>query len=385
MPTTFSQRQLDDYLAHFRRAFPRRDQLRWARLYLQGLLRDLPRKNVQTMARHCQLPKGLKVKDVTQALQHFLNQSPWDERNVLRCFRALAAPQFAADDGVITLDEITFSKQGNRSVGVQRQYSTALGCKLNCQIAVAVHWLGCAAAYPLGIQLYLPSRWLQSPQLLDAAGVPQVFRRRQTKWQIALEMLDELRSDGIPVKGVVGGQGFRASLQALDMLNQSLVEWMVEVSEDAVVRLEPPDARVAATVTQPLPLRELWKKLPLAPVSCGAREEKAHRFAWVQVRPEPELLGSTTASTEPLWLLIESREESNPVFALANLPPATTLSEAARRWGSRHQAGESIQQMKVELGLDHFEGRSWRGFHHHACLVMLAHGLLLSVKARDCR
>jgi SRSO17 transposase len=91
MPTVFSQRQLDDYLVQFRRAFPRRDQLRWANLYLQGLLRDLPRKNVQTMAQHLRLPKGLKIKDVTQALQHFLNQSPWEERDVLHCYRALVA------------------------------------------------------------------------------------------------------------------------------------------------------------------------------------------------------------------------------------------------------------------------------------------------------
>jgi SRSO17 transposase len=83
-------------------------------------------------------------------------------------------------------------------------------------------------------------------------------------------------------------------------------------------------------------------------------------------------------------LLVESRGESNPVFALTNLPAETPLSEAGHRWEGRRHAAESIQLMKAELGLDHFKGRSWRGFHHHSCLVMLACGLLLAVKAQGC-
>lgn len=383
MPTVFSQRQLDDYLADFRGAFPRRDQLRWAGLYLQGLLRDLPRKNVQTMALHIRLPKGLEVKDVTQGLQHFLNQSPWEERNVLRCYRALVAQRSAAG-GVLVLDEITFPKQGKQSVGVQRQYSASLGQKLNCQIAVAVHLVGPTGCYPLGVRLYLPGRWLQSPQLLEAACVPPACRRRMTKWQIALEILDELRSDGIPVRCVVGGQGFRASPEALEALAQQRVDWLVEVGEDVAVRLHPSDAKAAATTTQPLPLRELVKEFPLTPVPAGARDAKASRFAWVPVCPEGDSLGPAPAGAEPVSLLIERREESNPVFALTNLAAETTLSEAGHRWESRRHAAESIQQMKAELGLDHFEGRSWRGFHHHGCLVMLARDLLLAVKAQGC-
>jgi SRSO17 transposase len=384
MPTVFSQRQLDDYLVQFRRAFPRRDQLRWANLYLQGLLRDLPRKNVQTMAQHLRLPKGLKIKDVTQALQHFLNQSPWEERDVLHCYRALVAQRFADSGGVLVVDEITFPKQGKRSVGVQRQYSASLEEKLNCQIAVAVHLVGPAGCYPLGVRLYLPGRWLQSPQLLDAAGVPQACRQRMTKWQIALEILDELRCDGIPVRCVISGQGFRASPEALEALTQQTVDWLIEVSEEVVVRLHPSDARVAATVTQPLPLRELVKEFPLAPLPAGARDVKASRLAWVPVYPEGDLLGPARAGAEPVRLLVESRGESNPVFALTNLPAETPLSEAGHRWEGRRHAAESIQLMKAELGLDHFKGRSWRGFHHHSCLVMLACGLLLAVKAQGC-
>src|SRR2546423_1794241 len=121
--------RLDDFLAPYRAEFRRRDQARWAAVYLQGLLRPGARKNVENLARAVTLPPGLAVEDVAQALQHFINQSPWDEGKVWRRYQSLVAEQLAGADGLLVAEELAFVKQGRHSVGVQRQYSRALGQK----------------------------------------------------------------------------------------------------------------------------------------------------------------------------------------------------------------------------------------------------------------
>ena len=188
---------LDDYAARFRDAFRRRDQARWAAVYLQGLLRHDGRKTIGGLARQVVLPPDLTVEDAAQRMQNFVNQSPWDEGRVWRLYRGLMAERLAETEGAFVLDDPAFVKQGRHSVGVQRQYSGALGRKTNCQIAIALHHAGSAGCCPLGLRLYLPRGWIQQPHRLDAAGVPEGRRRGQGKGAIALELLDEARVGGL--------------------------------------------------------------------------------------------------------------------------------------------------------------------------------------------
>ncbi len=301
---------LDDYTSLFRDDFRRRDQARWAAVYLQGLLQEGGRKTIGGLARRVTLPPDLSVDDAAQALQNFVNQSPWDEQRIWRRHRALLAGRHAEPDGVFVLDDLAFVKQGRCSVGVQRQYSGALGRKTNCQIAVALHHAGSAGCCPLSLRLYLPRGWLTHPHRLDAAGVPPERRDGRSKGAIALELLDEARSEGWPARLVTGGAGFGADREFREALASRGLTYLLEAPGDLEL-----------------------------------------------------------ADGETLWPAEGGRVRVGNVVGAG----------AAPSWGgdARRAAAEADAVLMKELGLDHFEGRSWRGFHHHACLVMLAYGFRL--------
>jgi SRSO17 transposase len=269
---SFALERLDRFADCFRGEFQRREQAHWAAVYLRALLRPGGRKTIEELARSVTLPAELRVSDIPQALQHFINQSPWDERRLWRRYHRRLAERLNPD-GVFILEELAFRKQGSRSVGVQRQFSAALGGKTNCQIAVALHHACATACVPLLLRLYLPRQWLEDLARLKSAGVPQAERRFADKQAIALELLDQVRAAGIPARAIAPGRAW-GNTEGL------------------------------------------------------ARAVEERGFRWLPETP-PELID----------LLRHGRE--------------------------------SLQN---ELGLDHFEGRSWRGFHHHACLVLLAYG-----------
>jgi SRSO17 transposase len=271
----------DNYLDQFCTEFGRCDRRRWAAIYVQGLLSTAGRKTVGGLARHTELPNELGVEDVTQALQNFVNQSPWDERLVWRRNRQLIRERAA--EGVLMLNEVAFVKQGRHSVGVQRQYSNALAGKFNCQIAVVLSHAGPDGVYPLAMRLYLPRSWLQTPERLDVCGVPAAHRVPQSRGTIGLELLEETRSDGWPMFPVVVGPGFNADDSLRDELGPRWIDGLETSEDDGRSRL--------------------------------------------------------------------------------------------RGWAA--QARLEQERLFDELGLSDFEGRSWRGFHHHACLVMVACGFQL--------
>src|SRR4051794_8489286 len=204
-------RRLEGYTAGFRDAFGLDRPARWAGVYLAGLIQEGERKSVEPLSRRVALPPELAVKDPEQALQQFLNQSPWDEQAVTKRYRAVMARTFADPKAIFVIDDTTFPKQGKHSVGVQRQYCGALGKKANCQCAVSVHYVAPKGHYPLDMRLYLPESWLSEPARLDRAGVPGAERRSLTKGQIALELLDQVRAEGLPGGLVVADAGYGVS------------------------------------------------------------------------------------------------------------------------------------------------------------------------------
>jgi hypothetical protein len=173
--------RLDDYAERFRDLFSRPSQAAWCGVYLRGLIQDGDRKSVEPIANRIPLPDGLDVSDPDQALQQFLGQSPWDERAVWRRYREVMAGEFADPAGIFVIDDTSFPKQGQHSVGVQRQHCGALGKKANCQCAVSVHYVSPKGHYPLDLRPYLPGGWLGVPKRLDKAGVPEGERRPLTK------------------------------------------------------------------------------------------------------------------------------------------------------------------------------------------------------------
>jgi SRSO17 transposase len=386
-------RRLEDYATRFRDDFRFDRPARWASVYLAGLIQEGERKSIEPLSRRVALPPELDVKDPEQALQQFVNQSPWDEQQVLKRYRAVMAETFADPAGIFVIDDTSFPKQGKHSVGVQRQYCGALGKKANCQVAPSIHYVGKRGHCPLALRLYLPECWLKDAERLDRAGVPETHRRALSKGQIALELLDRVREEGWPGRLVVTDAGYGVAQDFRDGLEQRGLHYIVGVTEDMVVFTEEPKwvvpswsgrgrrptrPRLTDDSPRPVRLKELAARTPLRKVTWreGTKGKLSGRFAWLRVRPAQGWQTGDCAGAEPIWLLIEEQADGKLKYAFSNLPEGTRRLQAVRLWKSRWPVEQGYQQMKEELGLDHFEGRSWRGFHHHACLVMLAYGFL---------
>ena len=395
--------RLRDYALLFADDFPHARPALWASVYLHGLLIDGERKSTEPLSGRVTLPEGLAVKDKDQALQQFVNQSPWDQAKVLRRYRSVLAGTFRSPEGIFVFDDVSSPKQGRHSVGVQRQYCGALGKKANCQVAVSVHYVSPGGHYPLDLRLYLPDSWLADARRLDKAGVPEDQRRALSKPEIALELLDRVRAEGLPGRAVVADAGYGASGDFRDGLDARRLSYVVGVTEDFVVFRREPEweypgtsgpgggsgrprtrPRLAEGSPRPVALAELAQAVRLRRVTWreGTKGKLSGRFAWLRVWPAQGWQKGACAGQGPLWLLIEEQQDGTIKYAFSNLPEGTSLKKAVRLWKSRWPVEQGYQQMKEELGLDHFEGRSWRGFHHHAALVMLAYGFLLLERLR---
>ena len=391
--------RLYGYALEFRPLFGRSDRYKQGRVYLHGLLLDGERKSIEPLSRR--VPGGNE-----QALQQFVNQSPWDPAPLLAAYRARLAAAFAAADAVTVVDDTSFPKQGKHSAGVARQYCGALGKRANCQVAVSLHYATPEADYPLALRLYLPESWTGAPERLDAARVPERERAFKTKWEIALELLDLIRAEGLPHAVVVADAGYGVVTEFRDGLEQREERYIVGLLGDEVVLTEPPRwvphvpkgrrgrpasrAYLAADAPRPVAIRELAESMERATVCWreGTKGKLAAEFAWVRVWPAHRWQDGVPADAIPdadeaaRWLLVEWRKDGTIKYALSNLPPDTTLEQAVRWWKERWQVERGYEQLKGELGLDHFEGRSWPGFHHHATMTFLAYGFLALERRR---
>jgi len=384
--------RLESYAWRFRPLFPRSDQFRQGGIYLHGLLLDGERKSIQPLSHR--VPGGDE-----QRLQQFINQSPWDAAPILREYRACMAEVLAGEDGLIVIDDTGFAKQGKHSVGVKRQYSGTLGKVGNCQVAVSLHYANGEADYPLALRLYLPDVWTNDPDRLAKAGVPEAERGFKTKWQIALDLLDTVREEGLAHAAVVADAGygmseFRAGLEARGE------RYLVGLSGEEAVFADPPQwvprarrssrgrpptrAYLAEDAPRPIAVKDLATVLPRTPFSWrkGTKGALAAEFAWVRVWIAHDWQSGVAAQDLPpaeetaRWLLVEWRTDGTIKYALSNLPAETAMTQAVSWWKERWQVEQGYRQLKRELGLDHFEGRGWNGFHHHAAMTFLAYGFL---------
>ena len=385
--------RLEAYAEVFRDDFPLARQADWSLVYLRGLLQDGERKSIEPLVARVDLPPRLRVKNPDQCLQNFVNQADWDEQAVWRRYRGHMAKTFADPEAVFVIDDTTFPKQGKHSVGVQRRHCGALGKKANCQCAVSVHHAAPKGHCPLAMRLYLPESWLSDAERLDKAGVPTESRQMKTKGEIALELLDRVRSEGLPGRVVVADSGHGVSKAFRDGLSERGPHYVVGVTEDMVVFTEEPRwiepepsrggrprtrPRLAEDSPRPASLKDLASRLPRQEMTWrrGTKGDLTGQFSWTRAWPAQGWATGDRAGADPIWLPIEEQADGTIKYAFSNLPADTTNERGVLPWRSRWPVEQGYQQMKEELGLDHFEGRSWRGFHHHACLVMLAFGFL---------
>ena len=372
---------------------------RWAEVYLRGLLLDGHRKSIQPMAGRLRAVDG-GGRDYEQALQQFVNQSPWADRPVRDrlAHRVLAT---AGAGGFLIVDDTGFPKQGAHSVAVARQYSGTLGKVANCQVAVTLQYATDQDVFALDGELYLPEAWGRDPARLAAAGVPDGLGYRP-KWRIALELLGRAKDNGL--SGVALADSaygdvteFRQALddgQWLYCLGVSSTLKVVAADHDfgpvpayrgtgrppsrpAKVRAgaESPSVRGWARARAGDFRQVTWRE--------GSKGKLTGRFAAWRVRPAHLL----SAGREPLaacWLLAEWPDgEAEPTkYFFSNLPAGTSLRRLVRTAKTRWWVEHSYKELKDELGLDHFEGRSWRGWQHHVTLVLLAYAFLVLRRQR---
>ena len=395
--------RLHAYIAELAEGFERITRRYWADVYLQGLLLDGERKSIQPLAQRVKVP-GWQG-DTMQALQQFITDSTWDEQVVLRVYRYLLQGWIAEPAGVIVIDDTGFAKKGRHSVGVARQYSGTLGKTDNCQVAVSLHYAAPGGDYPLALQLYLPEAWTTQPERMQAVRVPAAYQMARTKEQIALELLDQVLAECLPHQAVIADAGYGRSSAFRHALEERGQTYVVGITSTEVVFPDPPpwavrsDSHrgrpptrwyVADQTPTPVTVKQLAETLQRTPLSwrLGTKRPLHAEFAWVRVWPAHRWQHGRDADDAPdpaaeaRWLLVEWRTDGSIHYALSNLPAHTPLDHAVSVWKSRWHVEQGYQQLKEELGLDHYEGRSWPGFHHHATMCCLAYGFLTLERVR---
>lgn len=389
--------RLHDYVGELAEGFERITRHYWAGVYLQGLLLDGERKSIQPLAQRVNVPGWHG--DTMQALQQFITDSTWDEQAVLWAYRHLMQGWLVDRAGVIVIDDTGFAKKGRHSVGVARQYSGTLGKTDNCQVAVSLHYAAPRGDYPLALRLYLPESWTSQPERMQTVRVPAAYQTARTKEQIALELLDQVRAEGLQHQAVVADAGYGLSVEFRRGLEERGEVYVVGVTGQEAVFVEAPTWRVAVAThrgrpptrqyvaddtPQPQTVKQFATQLPRTPLSwrTGTKGDLHAEFAWRRVWPAHRWQHGRAAADVPdaereaRWLLVEWRTDGSIRYALSNLAASTPMEHAVHLWKSRWHVEQGYQQLKEELGLDHFEGRSWPGFHHHATMCFLAYGFL---------
>jgi SRSO17 transposase len=390
--------RLAQFLEEMVAGLGRKDRRQWGTVYVRGLLSTSERKTAARIA--TQLPDG----DV-QALQQFVGQSPWAWEPV----RAQLAQRMVREltpAAAWAIDDTGFPKKGNHSVGVARQYSGTLGKIGNCQVAVSLHYATDTDAIPIDFQLYLPEEWLTAERRQEA-GIPEDVMFK-TKPAIALDLIDQALAWEIPRGVVVADAGYGKHSAFRLALAERKLQYAVGVDRSTAVwstDIWPEEAQPAAAASGKRPLgrpRRLPKGLP-APLSVhqlalalpadswhqvtwreGTKGPMSSRFAAVRVRLAHGYHKHEKAE-EPQWLLLEwLAEQAEPSrYWLSTLPLTTDLASLVRMAKIRWWIEQGYQQLKDELGLDHYEGRGWKGWHHHVTLTMIAFAFLALERLRS--
>ncbi|MFB6963557.1 IS701 family transposase [Streptomyces sp. NPDC056309] len=387
--------ELAAFVAEVFASVPRRDQRAKGDCYLRGLMLDGRRKSIQPMAER--LPDG----DM-QALQQFVNQSPWDHAAVLRAVAVKMVP--VVDPMVWVIDDVSFPKDGKMSVGVARQWCGALGKQSNCQVAVSLHAASDTASVPISWRLFLPQEWQDDAGRRTRAGVPEEVGHRE-KWRLALELIDEAIGWGLVPQVIVADAGYGQNTAFRQALADRGLDFVVAVRADESAH--PHDAvptapawsgtgrkpalryRTGAFSLKDLAAETGRKAYRQATWRTGSKGPMRSRFRVRIVRPAGVAArrhamaraGGSTAwdgVLPPATLLSEwpAGEKAPTEYWLTSLPADTPLRHLARLAKMRWRIEHDYREMKHGLGLDHFEGRTWRGWHHHAALVTAAHAFL---------
>jgi SRSO17 transposase len=345
--------RLGKFLDRFAGCFGRRAQRDGASRYIQGLLNDSSRKSMQPMEARLPLNDAASY----QRLQHFISHSPWSATKVWSRLRA----ELPVRRGLLLVDETSFPKHGDRSVAVGRQYCGALGKIANCQVAVSTALLATQLAWPTTMELYVPEDWAEDGDRRERAGIPRTLRFRP-KWRIALTHVRQVRAAGIQIDAVLADPAYGNVHAFRTGVDRMGLRYAVGVASRLTVQVTGARRRFKiGRVIKQLP-RRAWRRVAWAQ---GTKGPLAARFAALRVRPTPR--------GPECWLLAERplTPRGERKAYLLNLPASASLRELVRLARGRWPIEQHYRELKDDLGLDHFEGRSYRAWNHHAVIAAL--------------
>lgn len=393
-----SSKRFLEYLSQLAGAFTNKKQEFQMRAYCMGLLIEGDRKSMEPIAERI-TPDEHGVSATHQSLHHFLANADWDDEAVLTAVRAYALPAITkhAPISVWIADDTGIPKQGNHSVGVAHQYCGQVGKQARCQVSVTLSIANEHASLPIAYRLYLPEEeWAMDRERRQRAGVPDDIAF-ETKPQIALKQVRAALDADVPRGIFVGDAGYGNDTKLRDKLTEWDVSYAVTVQGTTMVWAPgnsplPPKpwngkGRKPTTLQRddnhkPISVKQLAMNLPRKAYKTvewreGTGGILSSRFARVRVRAAH---GETHTQRQPEWLLIEwaDGEEEPRKYWLSTLPKSTTLKGLVQTVQMRWRIEHDFLELKDELGLNQFEGRNWRGFHHHASMCIAAYGFLLA-------
>jgi SRSO17 transposase len=383
---------LAEWLSPFLEALGHKVRQRWAPVYVRGLLGPGERKSVQPMAAR------VAPADCDQ-LHHFISSAAWQAAPLAAVLAREADRLVGGADAVLIIDDTALPKKGEHSVGVARQYAGVLGKTANCQALVSLTLARGDVPVPVALQLYLPKAWCRDRKRCAEAGVPAECRVFRSKGAIALDELDRLRAAGVRFGCVLADAGYGSSAAFRRSLAARAPLWAVGIPKtqrvySAAVQLRWPAKSAtgrprrhgipnerpvtAAAALQRAPWRRIaWRQGTKGPLTA--------RFAArrVRVADGPQSQTGHRLPGPELWLVGEWRSSGERKYYLASHPAGTALQALAATIKARWVCEQAHQQMKEELGLDHFEGRGWHGLHHHALMVLIAFAFLQHLRLRQ--
>jgi SRSO17 transposase len=381
-------RRLTRWLDQFKDCFGHRAQHVSLRQYVDGLLGDSERKSMSAMLARVSEPTSY------QAFQHFITHAPWDPEVVWRRLRAVVPER----TGILILDETSFPKSGPHSVGVARQYCGALGKVANCQVAVtAALWTG-RRAWPLGALLYLPETWTTDLARRAAARIPAaiVF---QEKWRLALTLVRRARAAGLTLTAVVADAEYGDNSTVRQTLHRLRLPYALGISPTLTVFRGTPRLRIDRQQPPPRNRRHGWpdqEAIGVRLLSDALPARAWRRVAWRNGTNPPWAADFAARRVTPatdwrhrrlapeIWLLCERGlgPTGRRKHYLVSLPAAASLPQLVRLAHHRWAIEQHYQDLKTELGLDHFEGRTYPGWQHHQVISAVAYGFLQAERLR---
>lgn len=357
-------------------------------LYVSGLIGPGDRKSIEPMAERF-------APGQYDRLHHFISDGLWDSAPLETELARQADRIVGASDAFLVIDDTGLPKKGDHSVGVAPQYASMLGKRANCQTLVSVTLARDEVPVPVGLRLFLPESWIGDQQRMARAGVPDSMRTSRTKPEIALAEIDRLIVAGVRFGTVLADAGYGLSAAFRKGLSGRGLTWAVGIPKHQKVypydvglifpvaghgrprKHSIPDTLSVAAETMLTSAR--WKKVSWR---HGTKGRPTARFAALRIRiadSTPQRIldkGQQHMPGEEAWLVGEWRSNDERKYYLSNLPADATLKVLASAIKARWVCEQAHQQMKEELGLDHFEGRSWQGLHRHALMTMIAYAFL---------